>query len=422
MAEPYMVLVYISAYIGLFATSFYIISILTYYKKKAKKVPLEADDKTVSIIIPAFNEEESIARTIRSALSLKYPRDKLEIVVIDDGSKDNTYKIAKEFESKSSPKVRVFTKPNGGKGTALNFVLKKVRNEIVVTMYADTFATPDAVMRMIAHFYNERVMCVAPSMGTYKPKGILQRIQQVEYYMGVFLRKSFASVNAVHITPGAFSAYRKKFFDKYGGFDAKNITEDLEVALRIQSHNFVIENAPRAVVYTVVPNKFRPLLIQRRRWYVGLMKNLWNYRRLFGPRKGALGTVVLPVAVTTVLISIVLTVWLTINTLIRLRDELVSLQAINFQFNSAFELNSYFFENLFYTITSSPLFLISFFFIFLLVLYLSFSRKQLHYKESLKLSLLFFIVFYAFLFTFWWIVSIVYTLFNKEVVWRGEDG
>jgi cellulose synthase/poly-beta-1,6-N-acetylglucosamine synthase-like glycosyltransferase len=419
MTDFYNILVYILAYIGFFASSFYLVSLLTYYRKK--KLDATSTKRKVSIIIPAYNEERSIIRTIKSALSIDYPKENLEIIVVDDGSRDRTYSLAKQIASKNS-NIRVFTKKNGGKGSALNLGIKHARGEIIVSMDADSFVNPDALQKMAAFFDNPKVMAVTPSMGVYKPRTFWQRIQHIEYYMGVFLRKSFATVNAIHITPGAFSAYRKSFFVKYNGYDEHNITEDLEIALRIQSKHYIIENSPHSVVYTLAPSTFKPLLIQRKRWYTGLIKNLWAYRHLFGFKKGPLGTLVLPVAVSTVILSVILTVYVVLRAISHLRDELLSLASINFRFQDSFELNSFVLKTFAYQLLSSPTFLISCLFILLLIVYMLFSRKQMKYTESIKVNFVIFIFFYSLLFAFWWIVSAVYVAFNKKVVWREENG
>ncbi|MFH1425247.1 MAG: glycosyltransferase [archaeon] len=413
----YTTLAYILAYIGLIATSFYVINLVTYYRKE--NIPKPSTKEKVTIVIPAYNEEEGMARTIESVLALDYPKEKLEIIVVDDASKDKTLEIAKKFESNQHPKIKVYAKEkNGGKGSALNYGIAKVKSGIIVTMDADTFVNPDALKIMIGYFYNDQIMCVSPSIGIYQPKNILQRIQQIEYYMGVFLRKSFATMNAIHITPGAFSAYRKEFFKKHGDFDTNNLTEDLELALRIQSNDYIIENAPEAAVFTIGPTKFKELLYQRRRWYVGLMRNLWAYRKLFSPKKGALGTIVLPTAVTTVTLSIFLTSYLVIKTILKVKEELVDLSAINFQFNNAFEFNFYTIERIYLTLLSSKLFILSSLFIVLLLFYMKFSRTKIGYRESIRISFVLFAALYSLLFTFWWIISIGYAIFNKKVEWR----
>jgi len=388
--DLYITLAYIIGFIGIFATSFYALSLLDY--KKKKDIPDEADDKKVTIIIPAYNEASSIKRTIQSVLNADYPEEKLEIIVIDDGSKDRTYDLAKMMVKGAKYPIRVYKKKNGGKGSALNFGLKKAKNEIIISMDADTFIDKKAIKKMIAYFYNSDIMSVTPSMGVYKPKGLWQRVQQIEYYLGVFLRKSFAAANAIHITPGAFSAYRKEFFDKYGGYDEGNITEDLEIALRIQSHDLILENASTAAVYTIAPTKFKELLIQRRRWYTGLIKNLWAYRRLFGFRTGALGTVVLPVAVSTVILSVTLTVYMVIRALLELRKEITFLNSINFEFSTVFDFSNYylrsFAERMFFTILSRPVFILLLMFIGLLTFYLFFARKNMKYSDGVSFKFL----------------------------------
>ena len=261
------IIIYLSIYIGLIATSFYVLSFIA-DKKKKREFLTDNELPFVSVIIPAYNEEKSIAETIKSVLASNYPR--FEVIVIDDGSKDNTLKIAKKFIEKG---VKVFSKKNGGKGSALNFGLKKAKGEIIFTMDADTFADPKSMKKMVRYFKNKDVMCVSPAMVIHNAKSILQRIQSIEYLLGLFLRKTFAALNAIYITPGAFSAYRKSFFDEYGGFDEGNITEDLEMALRIQFKGYIIENCPEAPVYTIAHKRFKPLLIQRRRWYFGIIKN-----------------------------------------------------------------------------------------------------------------------------------------------------
>ena len=411
----YTTFVYIITFIGLFAISFYVINLFLY--KKPKDEEGEKPSK-VSIIIPAYNEEKTIVNTIKSALSIDYPKILFEVIVVDDGSKDKTYELAKKFASSLSPKVRVFTKSNGGKGSALNLGIKHAAGEVIISMDADTFVTPDAVSKMMSYFYSKDVMSVTPSMGVQEPRTIWQMVQQIEYYVGTFLRKSFATINAIHVTPGAFSAYRKEFFEKYGGYDEGNLTEDLEIALRMQSKGFIIENAPEATVYTRAPARFMPLLVQRRRWYAGLVKNLWAYRRLFGFKRGPLGYLTLPLAIISIFTSMFLTTYAIVKTIDNLHHELGSLSMINFKFHNTFELNSFIIQRFFLNIFSQPVFVITFLFLVIIGCYLIFARKKMKFGESLKLSYLIFMVFYSILFTTWWVISLSYVLFNRKVAWR----
>lgn len=415
MVDFYLSLVYVMAYLGLFAAIFYLLSLSKYYKKEQ---PKEATDKTVSIIIPAYNEEKSIARTIESALELDYPKDKYEIIVVNDGSTDNTYEIAKKYISENAPIVRVLTKTNGGKSSALNLGINNSKAEIIVTMDADTFTQKEALKRMVGHFYEDNIMAVTPSVGVYKPRTVWQRIQHIEYYLGVFLAKSFSSIDAIHVTPGAFSSYRREFFVKYGGYDKNSITEDFEIALRIQRNDYRIENAANAVVYTLAPKTFRELAVQRRRWYSGTIKNLWEYRELFGIKKGALGFFILPLKVIGIFSTIILTFYLTSQTLDKVRETLLSLNAINFNFQSIFELNQFVLSHFITNLLSNPLFLIGVIFTSAFFFYIKFAKGQMRFQESLKLNIVLFFVFYSFLFTFWWIVSVISILLNRKVSWR----
>lgn len=410
-------LIYLSAYIGLFALTYYFLSFLSKRKEKEPELLKEEALPFVSIIIPAWNEEKGIVGTIKSAIELDYPENKLEIIIVDDGSRDNTYNIAKEFEGK---RVRVFkNKKNMGKGFSMNFGIKKAKGEIIVTMDADNIIVKgDILKKMISNFNNSDVMCVAPTTAIYKPKGVLQRVQQVEYLLGVFLRKAFSNMNAIHITSGAFSVYRKSFFEKHGYFDEHAITEDMEMALRIQYNKYRIVNDLRAVAYTIAPNKFVPLLKQRRRWYTGLIKCLWRYRFLFSRKYGAMGIIVLPVALITVALSVILTSHLIISSISDLKKELILLNSINFNFVDSFELNKFVFERFFFNISSSPVSYFFIIFILILIGYMFFAKKVIKEHAEIRLSIVFFIIFYSFLFAFWWLVSFFYSLFNKKVVWR----
>lgn len=415
MIELYQFLVYVLAYIGLFFLSFYILSFATTRKQT---IPHEAHSLSVSIIIPAYNEAASIQKTIKSVLELDYPKDKLEVIVVDDGSKDATYALAEKL---ASSQVRIFRKPNGGKASALNYGIVRAKGEIIVTMDADTFAERSALKRIVARFYRPEIMAVNSSIAIYRPTTFWQRIQHIEYYLTVFLKRAFSLVNSIYITSGAFSAYRKSFFEKHGGYQEGNITEDLEIALRIQSHDYTIEYAPDSVLYTLGPRTFRDLLYQRRRWYTGLVRNLWAYRtRLFGRKRGALGTLILPSVIVSIILSLALTTYTVFKLVDTIRDELFMLGSVNFNFINAYELNSYLFQQFFFTFFSNPLYVFTLFFIGVTLFYLHYARRKLLFKESLFFHMVLFLLIYGLLFSFWWVVSLLYILFNKRVQWRRE--
>lgn len=408
------ILIYAVTYFGLFVVFFFLLSIRPRLKKEAPVFD-EKHPPFISILIPAYNEQRGIEATIKSALAVDYPRNKMEIIVIDDGSKDRTFEIAKKFRSNI---VKVFHKENGGKGTAINFGINRARGEFIFTMDADSMITPNAVKNQLAHFSNPKVMCVAPLLVVYNPRGIIQRIQQIEYFLGIFLREAFTSLNAANVTPGAFSAYRKSFFDKHGGFDENNLTEDLEIALRIQYHHGILENSTNSIVYTESPSTFRALMIQRKRWYVGLLRNLLNYEKLFSKEYGALGMVILPMALFSILASMIVTSYIAIKAVIDFKRELFLLNSINFDIVSLFNFNSYSFGRFLFSLISNPLTVFTILLVGISLGYMFFAKRRVNRYSSIFIGFPFFMIFYSFLYTFWWIVSLIYTFFNRAVSWR----
>ncbi len=410
-----LVVIYTSIYLGLIATSFYVLSFI---QGEKKETPLYTDKElpNVSVIIPAYNEEKSIARTIRSISKSDYPD--FEVIVIDDGSKDNTLKIAKKTSKKLKQNIRVFTKKNGGKATALNLGLKKAKGKIVFSMDADTFVHEKSMKRMVRYFKDPKIMSVTPAMMIHDPKSILQRVQHMEYILGLFLRKTFAYLDSIYIAPGAFSAYRKSFFDKHGGYDEENITEDLEMALRIQSKGYRTENCPNAPAYTIAPSKFKELLVQRRRWYFGLIKNTLDYRKIFSKKYGDLGMFVMPIAWISIIFAVFTTSYLFIRTLVNVYENILFFQNIDFDFFSILNTSLFSLERTLFLFFSNPVVIFIGVFMIFLFCYIHYAKKNVGKIPGKYLSLILFFLFFAILFGFWWIVSIVYALFSKEVNWR----
>ncbi|HJO14877.1 MAG TPA: glycosyltransferase family 2 protein [Candidatus Pacearchaeota archaeon] len=409
------IVIYTSIYIGLVATAFYILTFIADIKRE-REFFTEDELPKVSVIIPAYNEEKTIQLTIDSILESDYPKDKLDILIVDDGSSDKTYERASEYENKG---IRIFKQEvNGGKGKALNKGIKESRGDFIFTMDADTIVDKKSLKTMTRYFKNPEVMSVTPAMVTREAKTIMQRIQSVEYLTGLFLRKTFAALNAIHITPGAFSAYRKSFFEKHGGYDEDNITEDLEVALRIQYHKYTIENAPEAPAYTIPPADFNSLLKQRRRWYVGLIKNTWNYKKLFGKEYGDMGMFVLPIAWIGIFFAVFLTIYYTVEITHNLILEILFYNSINFDVFNQIEFNVYLFERIFFQVFTTPAIWFILIFLIMIFFYLRYATKKIGKTESLYLNVPIFMALFAILFGIWWVVSVFYVVFNREVSWK----
>ncbi len=250
---------------------------------------------SVSIIVPCWNEENTVSKTVHSLLDLDYPKDKLKILIVNDGSTDKTWEKIQKFEN--HPQIRVFSKENGGKFTALNFGLGKIETDLVGCLDADSYVDKEALKRIVVYFQNKEIMAVAPSVKLWKPKNFLELLQKVEYGFGIFTRKMFHYMQAVYITPGPFSIFRKEVFENLGGYRHAHNTEDIEIALRMQKNGYKIAHAHSAIVYTVPPKTIKKLLRQRIRWSYGFIKNAIDYRNMFFNRKyGNLGLFVLPMA------------------------------------------------------------------------------------------------------------------------------
>ena len=259
-------------------------------RKRLKRTPL------VSVIVPAYNEEKSIGNTLNSILNLNYPKDKLEILVINDGSTDNTKGIVERIiKNHPSFNIQLVNKENGGKGTALNLGLEKAKGEFFVCLDADSEPEPDCLIKMLPYFEDGKVATVLPLLKVKNPKKLIEKIQWVEYLINLFYKKLMGHINCVHVSPGPFSAYRTDILRKVGGFDENNLTEDLEITLRLQKYDYRIIQLLNVEVLTKAPNSLKAFYKQRNRWYKGTILNMINYRKMiFNKKYGDFGLVMMP--------------------------------------------------------------------------------------------------------------------------------
>ena len=255
---------------------------------------------SVSFLIPAWNEEKTLAGTIQSVLDLLYPKDKIKIFIIDDGSKDDTLQVANSFiKNKESIQVTVLTKINGGKHTALNLALTYVDTELVICLDADSYLDIHALAIASQYFKDKTIKGLASCMQIKDTSTWIHKIQRIEYLLSIFWKKSYSNIDAIQVVPGPFSIFRKSVFDELGYYKPAHNAEDLEMTMRMHKHNYRIVNAHRAYVYTLGPDTLRGLIRQRVRWMRGFMDNAWDYREMFFKKKyGHFGLFTLPVAAT----------------------------------------------------------------------------------------------------------------------------
>lgn len=247
----------------------------------------------VSVVIPAFNEEKVIAATVNQILNSDYRN--LEVVVVDDGSLDNTSSVFRESFA-ANPRVKLFRVANGGKAKALNFGITQARGEIVVALDADTHFNPDTISRLVRWFADPSVAAVAGNAKVGNRINMVTRWQALEYIVAQNLeRRALAALGTLTVVPGAVGAWRKTAIQKVGGFQTQTLAEDQDLTIALQQAGYRVHFDPSAIAWTEAPTTFRGLAKQRFRWAYGTLQCLWKYRTLlFNPRSGALGLVALP--------------------------------------------------------------------------------------------------------------------------------
>lgn len=260
----------------------------------------------ISFVTAAWNEEKTIGRTIKSVLECDYPANLKEIIIVNDGSKDNTSKVVEAF-CKKHPQVVLIDKPNGGKASAVNEGIDRATGEFIAVLDADSRISPDAPKLMVAHFADDAVGAVISRIRVDEPKNFLQKIQRYEYVMSSMTRFIMNNFGTLAITHGALSVFRTGTLRRLGGFvrDPQNITEDFEIALRLKKNNLKVVMEPAAVSYTHVPATPYSVWRQRLRWSRGYIYNMWQYRgMIFDSSKGLFGTFQLPINVVAVALLI----------------------------------------------------------------------------------------------------------------------
>ncbi len=287
----------------LFLSMFFQVLLLVSFFENKKKFDEEEYHKlehfpTVSVAVPCWNEEKTLAATLDSLVALEYPKEKLSIFVIDDGSRDRTFEIAKEYESKHPGLITAIHKENGGKHTAVNLALEHSTSDLFGCLDADSFVAPHTLKTIVSYFERSpEIMAVTPCIHIRRPKTFIQRMQAIEYLMGVFIRKAFGSLDAIQVTPGPFSIFKKEVFEKIGNYHKAHNTEDFEITLRMHKAHLKIANSHKALVYTVGPETARGFFYQRLRWARGFLENAMDYKELFFKREyGNFGMFTLPMA------------------------------------------------------------------------------------------------------------------------------
>jgi len=310
--EPLRMLIIIFASILLTKYFFYMIvspldSISSTFSKIYWRKKIPQYEPLVSVLIPAWNEEVGIILTIESLLANSYKN--LEIVVVNDGSTDGSDALIKKFirkykstkESKSSrKKIVYYYKENGGKGSALNKAIEISTGEILISIDADCVVNNDTIKNFVEYFRNPNVMAAVGKVKIGNIHSLLGLIQSLEFMFSFYFKKADSFMNTIYIIGGAAGAFRRTLFEKLGGYNTENITEDIELSMRIQDAGKRIVYASDAVVYTEGASDLASLKKQRLRWKQGRFQTFYNFRHMFGslrPRHNKVLTfLILPLA------------------------------------------------------------------------------------------------------------------------------
>ena len=258
--------------------------------RPAHRPPRTSRCPSVSILIPAFNEQEIILDAIGAALAQDYPD--FEVIVIDDGSTDLTAHLA------ATTGVRLVRhEQNQGKAAALNSGLAVARGEVIVTNDADGYLDVQVLARLVAPLAQSGVAAVSGQVRLFHPKGSVRAFQVLEYdyCQGLLKQAQYATTGTVIVAPGPVSAFRAAVLRDVGGFSSETMTEDFDLTLQLIAHGFQVAYEPRAIAYTEAPRTDRELRRQRIRWGRGGLQVFAKHRRLLFSRKlGLLGILWLP--------------------------------------------------------------------------------------------------------------------------------
>lgn len=272
----------------------FVAALALYEWKNRKSFKNQANfEPTVSVIVPAFNEEKVICRTIDSLLHSRYPN--FDIIVIDDGSTDNTYKdVVNKYGSEE--RVRIFTKANGGKAQATNYGILQTQAEIIVSLDADTILRPTAIANLVRHFADPKIGAIAGNAKVGNRINILTYWQALEYITSQNLeRRAFGLLNCISVVPGAIGAWRRELIIKAGGYATDTLAEDADLTLSILRMGYKIDYEENAIALTEAPDTVKGFLNQRFRWMFGTLQATWKHRdTIFRKKYGALGMFAIP--------------------------------------------------------------------------------------------------------------------------------
>lgn len=414
MASISSIILYTLVFLAVYVQVFFLV---TFFENR-KKITIRKENiklgkyPGVTVIVPCFNEEHTIYKTVRSLLALNYKKDKIKIFLVDDGSFDGTWDIMEKFAKYEN--IQAYRKENGGKHTALNLGLEHVETDFVACLDADSFVHPEALVRIMSYFERDpSIMAVAPSIIAYNPKNILQNAQKAEYHMSIYFKKMLGCVGGIHVTPGPFTIFRKKVFDDLGSYTEAHNTEDMEIAYRMQKNHYKIEHCHDAYTYTSIPLTVTKLFKQRLRWIYGFINNSIDYRKILFRRKyGNFSLFTVPSGIISIFAVSFLFGKVTYNVGSFIYSKIIEYSTVGFHFPDKLRNFDLFFLN-----TQSFVFITIAIYLFV-VLSMVLGRKMTEGKWGISLDMIYFLSIFTVIAPFWLMKAIYNTILSKKPAWR----
>jgi poly-beta-1,6 N-acetyl-D-glucosamine synthase len=230
----------------------------------------------VSVIIAAYNEGKVICKTVESALKSNY--DNIEVIVIDDGSTDNTSEEVEKYFS-NDPRVQLIRQHNSGKATALNIATGIAKGEILISLDADTQISENAILLLARHFEEPKIGAVAGNVKVGNRTNVITRWQAIEYITSQNIdRQGYSLLNAITVVPGAIGAWRKSALLDVGGYIPDTLAEDMDLTWRLREKGWRVDTENEAIGYTEAPDSISSFFKQRFRWSFGTLQCLWKHK------------------------------------------------------------------------------------------------------------------------------------------------
>ena len=345
---------------------------------------------SVTAVIPAYNEEKTITATVKSVLAADYK--KLDVIVVDDGSKDKTYEILKT-EFGDNPRVKIITKDNGGKYSALNTGIEQANGKLLLLLDADTIIAPDSVRLLVSHLADNNVAAVSGNTRVGNVHNLITRFQRVEYIRDFNLNKNgMTRLNAMAVVPGALGMWRKSAVLECGGFSPDTLGEDRDLTMALLDRGYKAAFEPSAFSETEAPDTLRGFMRQRFRWTYSTLQCVVKYLRcLFNPFKKGLGLILMPdLLIFQIILPLFTTVGFVLN-LFNFDSYEASLLAVSYAFSVVTEL-------------------------FLFLLSKRITKEKIYFKDLLAVIPQ--RVFYGVLCTFILFKAVLYAFIGTTVLWN----